>query len=278
VLREASVEPTTERRIRALLSPQVKRLAAEIFLSLIFSDANAAIVLLNTEWVVQLQSLLSDPGCNHMKREVQGIFLKLSLKRQNLDAESIHPSHPSDGGYSKTTKSVATLAAKSSGGATADGDVAGFAAKSSTQSPTQQLRTGTISKKLMISYCWAQQAAVKELYQCLVDHGFDVWLDIHEMAKDSKDCSVLGAMSTAIDEADAVLVAVSREYRDSANCRLEAEYAHVKKKRVVFMMMQEDFTTPSGWLGMMIGAKLWHNFFDFTEPMTAKVEHLVESL
>ena len=43
----------------------------------------------------------------------------------------------------------------------------------------------------------------------------------------------------AIDEADIVLVAVSREYRDSANCRLEAEYAHTQNKRIVFMMMQE---------------------------------------
>ena len=85
--------------------------------------------------------------------------------------------------------------------------------------------------------------------------------------------NVLEAMSSAIDEADVVLVAVSREYRDSANCRLEAEYAHTRKKKVMFMMMQEDFTSLTGWLGMLIGAKLWYPFFG-TEPTSKQVANL----
>ena len=95
-------------------------------------------------------------------------------------------------------------------------------------------------------------------------------------------------MSSAIDEADVVLVAVSREYRDSANCRLEAEYAHTQGKRIVFMMMQEDFTKPTGWLGMLVGAKLWHPLFGASsakgkgkgkgDDMATKTKQLVAAL
>ena len=117
-----------------------------------------------------------------------------------------------------------------------------------------------------------QQPKIKEVHECLVSQGFDVWLDLYDMSSTGGG-NVLEAMSSAIDEADVVLVAVSREYRDSANCRLEAEYAHTRKKKVMFMMMQEDFTSLTGWLGMLIGAKLWYPFFG-TEPTSKQVANL----
>jgi hypothetical protein len=43
---------------------------------------------------------------------------------------------------------------------------------------------------------------------------------------------------------------------------------------MVFMMMQEDFTSPSGWLGMLIGTKLWYPLFGDSEPTGSKVQHL----
>jgi hypothetical protein len=234
--RNDDVQPT---RINTLLTQQVKRLAAEILLSLIFFESNAFLVTSNQGWISQLRVLSTDPEYSFMRRELLGIFMKLSLKKHAIDQK---------GGYSKPAESNAA-----NGGA----------------SPR---------KKLMISYCWTQQDMIKEVYQCLQDEGFDVWLDIHKMAAGSREGGVLDAMSKAIDEAEVVLVAVSREYKDSANCRLEAEYAHVRKKRMVFMMMQEDFTTPSGWLGMLVGSKLWHPLFDDSEPTAAKVEDLKASL
>ena len=150
----------------------------------------------------------------------------------------------------------------------------------------------------MISYCWAQVASyccvrvvikstyfhllfclfflqqlkIKEVHECLVKLGFDVWLDMYDMSTTGGG-NLLEAMSAAIDNADVVLIAVSREYRDSANCRLEAEDAHTRKKKTMFLMMQEDFTSPSGWLGMLIGAKLWYPFFG-PEPTPKQVEYL----
>jgi hypothetical protein len=116
-------------------------------------------------------------------------------------------------------------------------------------------------RQLMISYCWEQQETVKQVYTKLkASQHFDIWLDIYDMAQ----CGggTLEAMSAGVDQADILVVCVSRAYSQSANCRLEAEYAHTQNKPMIFVMMQEDFTKPTGWLGLLVGAKLWCNHFD----------------
>ena len=62
---------------------------------------------------------------------------------------------------------------------------------------------------LVLGSIRAQQQIIKQIYKFLVQQGFIVWLDIHEMAATAP--STLEAMSTAIDESDAVIIAVSRE-------------------------------------------------------------------
>jgi hypothetical protein len=108
------------------------------------------------------------------------------------------------------------------------------------------------------SYCWAQQDKIKKLYSILTTAGFEVWLDIVNMPAGS----VLNALSNAIDTASIVLICVSREYSESTNCRLEAEYAHEQNKVVYYLMTQAHFTKPKGWLGMLVGSKLWYNLWE----------------
>ena len=40
---------------------------------------------------------------------------------------------------------------------------------------------------------------------------------------------------------------------------LEAEYAFQLKKPIIPLMMEENYK-PDGWLGMIVGAKLWYDF------------------
>ena len=94
----------------------------------------------------------------------------------------------------------------------------------------------------------------------------------------SSGTGVLEAMSAGVDQADILLVCVSREYSQSPNCRLEAEYAHLQGKRILFLMMQEDFTKPTGWLGILQGAALWHNFFDSQKTDSEQVGALAGAL
>ena len=74
-------------------------------------------------------------------------------------------------------------------------------------------------------------------------------------------------MAAAVEASSHVVVCVSREYKNSANCQQEATYARQfekkRKLKIIYLMMQSDFTTVSqpesvdGWLGIMVGNSLW---------------------
>jgi hypothetical protein len=111
-------------------------------------------------------------------------------------------------------------------------------------------------------YAWKQQEKVKQVYTDLTEGGrYEVWLDIHDMSKSGAGKGILEAMSEGIDNADVMLICVSKEYSASANCRLEAEYAHMHGMPILYLMMQEGYEKPTGWLGMLLGQKLWYNMF-----------------
>ncbi|XP_021371459.1 uncharacterized protein LOC110462013 isoform X3 [Mizuhopecten yessoensis] len=124
---------------------------------------------------------------------------------------------------------------------------------------------------IMISYQWANQAILKKIRDNLRANGFKVWMDIDDM-----EGSTLDAMARAVENADVVLVCYSQKYKDSDNCRAEAEYAFQKKKKVIPLKMELNYI-PDGWLGFICGAKL---FFDFGGKYSfeSRVEGLVKEL
>ena len=62
--------------------------------------------------------------------------------------------------------------------------------------------------------------------------------------------------SDAIEGADVMLYGVSLAYKESANCRLEANYAHQQELDMIPLMMSKDFK-PKGWLGLILGTRMW---------------------
>lgn len=119
----------------------------------------------------------------------------------------------------------------------------------------------TCSKHVMISYSWAHQPTILRLKDELVAAGYNVWLDTEQMRG-----STLEAMAEAVDNACVVLFTMSAKYKESANCRLEAEYAQSQKKVMVPINMDPRYRC-TGWLGMIVGSKLWYDFSG--EPDTA---------
>jgi hypothetical protein len=63
---------------------------------------------------------------------------------------------------------------------------------------------------------------------------------------------IVQAMATAVEQAAAVLVLASRNYRESENCRSEASYAYQKRKPIIPIMAQGGYR-PDGWLGFLMG-------------------------
>ena len=112
----------------------------------------------------------------------------------------------------------------------------------------------TTGNHVMISYQWDAQAVLVEVKNKLQASGYRVWMDLEQMGG-----STLEAMAKAVENAAVVLVCVSQRYKESPNCRSEAEYAYQLRKEIIPLMMQRNFTA-DGWLGMLLGTKLWIDF------------------
>ena len=54
-------------------------------------------------------------------------------------------------------------------------------------------------------------------------------------------------MSDAIDNADVMLYGVSEKYKESGNCRLEANYAHQQDVDMIPLLVEKGYR-PKGWL------------------------------
>ena len=115
---------------------------------------------------------------------------------------------------------------------------------------------------IMISYSWAQQNAVRAFAEQLKNRGYTVWIDLDQMAGDTVE-----KMAAAVEDAKAVVMCVSQEYKESHNCRLEAMYANQLKKPIIPIKLDEY--KPNGWLGILMGVKL---YYDGTQPEEAAEE------
>ena len=55
-------------------------------------------------------------------------------------------------------------------------------------------------------------------------------------------------MSEAIEGAEVMVYAVTEKYKESANCRMEANYAHQQELDMIPLMMQKEYS-PKGYGG-----------------------------
>ena len=89
--------------------------------------------------------------------------------------------------------------------------------------------------------------------------------------------STMDAMSLAIDEAAVMLYGVSLAYKESGNCRLEANYAHQQAVDMIPLMLERNYA-PRGWLGMILGTRIWFAFFDAETDDELSFEARVDGL
>ena len=107
---------------------------------------------------------------------------------------------------------------------------------------------------VMISYQWDSQEVLVEVKNRLQASGHRVWMDMEQMGG-----STLETMAKAVENSSVVLICVSERYKESPNCRSEAEYTYKLGKDIIPLMMQRTYK-PDGWLGMLVGTKFWIDF------------------
>ena len=71
-------------------------------------------------------------------------------------------------------------------------------------------------------------------------------------------------MADAVEDAAVVCYGVSGAYKESANCRLEAQYETFQQQKDMVPLMMEEGYRPNGWLGMILGVRLWYTSVWYT--------------
>jgi hypothetical protein len=96
-------------------------------------------------------------------------------------------------------------------------------------------------KHVMISYNRDSRDLCLKIKSELEKLNFKVWIDVEAISGSS-----LESMSNAIENSFCVLMCMTEKYKQSSNCRAEAEYAFQLNKPIVPLIMQANYK-PDGW-------------------------------
>jgi hypothetical protein len=110
-------------------------------------------------------------------------------------------------------------------------------------------------KHIMISYNTSNREIVLKIKEKLESYGYRIWIDINDIHGSSLD-----SMANAIENSFVVLICISERYRESINCQAEAQYAFKIKKPIIPLILQKGYENVSGWLGILMGDKIFINF------------------
>ncbi|CAF0878261.1 unnamed protein product [Brachionus calyciflorus] len=122
---------------------------------------------------------------------------------------------------------------------------------------SQLEQSQSLSRHVMISYNSASRDLCLKIKKYLENINYKVWIDIDEIHGSSLD-----SMAKAVEDAQVILMCVTEKYRQSLNCQSEAQYAFRLNKPIIPCIMQKGYGSVTGWLGFIIGDKI---FVDFTK-------------
>jgi hypothetical protein len=117
--------------------------------------------------------------------------------------------------------------------------------------------TTTPQIQVMISYHQKSTGQhAQTLVQLFKKRNYRVWVDYENMKGDIQE-----AMAEAVQSSDIIVVLVSIGYKESANCRMECQYAMKQNKPLLFLVCEESYKSPTGWLGLIMGQRMWVGVF-----------------
>ncbi|CAL8091419.1 unnamed protein product [Calicophoron daubneyi] len=131
----------------------------------------------------------------------------------------------------------------------------------------------SIGGHVMLSYQHQNKAIATQIAQRLKEANLKVWIDLDSMSSES---DIMEGMASAIENAFVICIIYSKAYKDSPNTRSEAQYAYRMKKPILFLRAQPGYQ-PDGWLGIMIGTRLYIDFSG-KYPFEQKFEELLHSI
>ena len=127
---------------------------------------------------------------------------------------------------------------------------------------------------IMISYNSASRELCLNIKTKLENFGYRVWIDVVNMHGSSID-----AMAQAVENSMCVLMCVTEKYRQSNPCQCEAKYAFNLKKNIIPLIMQKGYGQMKGWLGFIMGDKIFVDFSKYEfEVCIKKLKNELDAL
>ena len=135
---------------------------------------------------------------------------------------------------------------------------------------------GEAAEHVMLSNNWDHEDVIKRINTALKSRAYSVWIDIEKMQG-----STVEVMSAAVEDCAVMCYGISQAYKESTNCRMEAQYAFQQQKDMVPLMLEEGYRA-KGWLGMILGVRLYYKFCGLVlaseSAFQAKVDELCREL
>merc|ERR1719272_2517835 len=134
-------------------------------------------------------------------------------------------------------------------------------------------------KHAFLSYQWDVQEQVKAIKTLLNERNVKCWMDIDGGMKSN----IYDSMAEGLQGAACVVCFMTQAYQDSANCKLELQFAQQSGVPIIPVMMQADFTA-KGWLGILTSGSVWTPMYDHAtvpngiEKLIAQGQHLVPGM
>jgi hypothetical protein len=119
---------------------------------------------------------------------------------------------------------------------------------------------------------WDVQPTIKRINESLQKRGYLTWFDLEHMKGSTADC-----MAGAVDGAEVMLYAVSLAYKESANCRMEANYGLQQEVDQIPLMVEKGYK-PKGWLGLIIGTRMYYSFCAADIPDEATFQERMDAI
>ncbi|CAF0891793.1 unnamed protein product [Rotaria sordida] len=243
------------------LDDKAQILAFEILWSLTFREEGALALRSNRNFLNKIQTISKDSNSEPLKKAVDGLVWKLVREPESLERLAKRQAEEQNAA-NNMVETITEVIIDSTGQKQL------VTRRVSSVAPDERI----FQYDMMISYCHADKDLIYKINQYLVDQGFKIWIDLNNMYGPA-----MNAMADAVENSEFVIMCMSDSYKRSTYCQAEAEYAFNCKRRLLPLIVREGYR-PDGWLGFMIGSRIYVDFgrFDFNtacEKLMTEIKH-----
>ncbi|CAM4836539.1 unnamed protein product [Rotaria magnacalcarata] len=232
-----------------ILTGKSNALILEILWSLSFCDEGAAAIRSNSKFLKRIETISKTTDDEQIKKSIEGLTWTLVEKPAMLERRAKKESEEKN----EATSEMITVTEEI---VKSDGTKEQVTV---TKPAPQANRERIFQYDIMISYCHADKELIYKIHKFLLAEGFRIWIDLNNMFGPA-----MSAMADAVENSEFVLLCMSDSYKQSTYCQAEAEYAFGCKRRLVPLIARPGYRA-NGWLGFMIGSRIYIDFgaFDF---------------